>query len=817
MVKFGERLLNGLMRPGWEHAYLDYEKLKTIIDGIKMETAQTGSEAFLVAFTSEIAKVDSFVSEHLVNLKRTLSPDASAAILRNVEADINNVRNFVGTNVIAATKIAKKHDKHVPENLQKRAVIAALIRNSKGLAALPAFNIQLQAAVHKHVDISPRMNATPGAVKIDVNNAEEDSEGGLRSLPTWLLQGAQADASATGASDAEFYDTFYTTYLQDWTFGGGDTDDEEGKSLIRAGDAADKVPGAVDDWNVDFSSDVTAWKDLNAQQRTLALAIIFAKLCFILFALYAFICSLDFLANGFRLVAGKQAGEVFRTSEIFNNPVAGMLVGVLVTVLVQSSSTSTSIIITMVAAELFTVKQAIALIMGANIGTSVTSTIVALAQVGNRDEFRRAFAAATVHDMFNFLTVLILLPLEAATGYLNRLSLAIINSTPSLSQGSKPPDILKALTKPFTSLVIKIDKKLITRISAADTPEKLAELDGQRMLVHFFNAGPEDMSDGIAGLVILVVALTVLCITLFLIVWTLKSLLKGRVAVWLHKSVNGQVPDLKLGRVTVPLGWLSGYLAMAVGLLVTICVQSSSITTSALTPLVGIGVISVERMYPTVLGANIGTCVTGVLAALAADASKLYLTLQVAYAHLLFNISGILILYCIWPLRALPINAAKHLGNTTAKYRWFAIAYLIFCFFLIPLVFMGLSFGGVAPVVSVAALVVTTCLLIALINVMQKRRPHLLPEKLRSWDFLPLYLRSLEPIDRLVCVPIDRLICTPLRKCCAPICNSKKAFPHAKVLMTGDGLEASSTTQASCAELTVATARLESHGATNAV
>ena len=99
-------------------------------------------------------------------------------------------------------------------------MIAALIRNSKGLAALPAFNIQLQAAVHKHVDISPRMNATPGAVKIDVNNAEEDSEGGLRSLPTWLLQGAQADASATGASDAEFYDTFYTTYLQDWTFGG---------------------------------------------------------------------------------------------------------------------------------------------------------------------------------------------------------------------------------------------------------------------------------------------------------------------------------------------------------------------------------------------------------------------------------------------------------------------------------------------------------------------------------------------------------------------------------------------------------------------
>merc|ERR1719331_2917906 len=107
---------------------------------------------------------------------------------------------------------------------------------------------------------------------------------------------------------------------------------------------------------------------------------------------------------------------------------------------------------------------------------------------------------------------------------------------------------------------------------------------------------------------------------------------------------------------------------MAVGLFVTILVQSSSITTSVLTPLVGVGVINVERMYPTVLGANIGTCITGVLAALAADPEKLYLTLQVAYSHLLFNFSGIFIWYVIWPLRAVPINAAKFLGNTTAVY-----------------------------------------------------------------------------------------------------------------------------------------------------
>merc|ERR1711998_381381 len=106
--------------------------------------------------------------------------------------------------------------------------------------------------------------------------------------------------------------------------------------------------------------------------------------------------------------------------------------------------------------------------MGANIGTSVTSTIVALGQSIDRGEFRRAFAAATVHDMFNFMTVLVFLPIEAATGYLFRLSEALIYASPNLRKGAKPPDMLKALTKPFTSIVMKVDKKAITKIATAD-------------------------------------------------------------------------------------------------------------------------------------------------------------------------------------------------------------------------------------------------------------------------------------------------------------------------------------------------------------
>ena len=56
--------------------------------------------------------------------------------------------------------------------------------------------------------------------------------------------------------------------------------------------------------------------------------------------------------------------------------------------------------------------------MGANIGTTVTNTLVSLAHSMDPREFRRAFSGATVHDVFNWLTVLILLPVEHFTGQL---------------------------------------------------------------------------------------------------------------------------------------------------------------------------------------------------------------------------------------------------------------------------------------------------------------------------------------------------------------------------------------------------------------
>ena len=91
MVKFGERLLNGLMYPGWEHAYLDYEMLKRIIDGIQKETAQTDSERFLTSFTSEMSKVDTFISERLDGIRTKLTPSSSGDTLRKIEEEINHL------------------------------------------------------------------------------------------------------------------------------------------------------------------------------------------------------------------------------------------------------------------------------------------------------------------------------------------------------------------------------------------------------------------------------------------------------------------------------------------------------------------------------------------------------------------------------------------------------------------------------------------------------------------------------------------------------------------------------------------------------
>lgn len=252
----------------------------------------------------------------------------------------------------------------------------------------------------------------------------------------------------------------------------------------------------------------------------------------------------------------------------------------------------------------------------------------------------------------------------------------------------------------------------------------------------------EQWSDGALGALLLVLSLIILCVCLVCIVKILHYVLKGKVAVIIRKYMNADFPGV--------MKYFTGYVAILIGAGVTILVQSSSIFTSSITPLVGIGVISIDRMYPLTLGSNIGTTATGVLAALSQSSDKLEDSMQIALCHLFFNIVGILIFYPI-PFMRFPIGFAKFLGNETAKYRWFALMYLIVMFFIVPLCIFGLSLVGWRALTGVMVPIVFLLCVIGLINFCQRTaalRKHL-PMKLRDWKFLPLPLRSLKPLDNI--------------------------------------------------------------------
>uniref|UniRef100_A0A3P8TG99 Sodium-dependent phosphate transport protein 2A n=1 Tax=Amphiprion percula TaxID=161767 RepID=A0A3P8TG99_AMPPE len=504
-----------------------------------------------------------------------------------------------------------------------------------------------------------------------------------------------------------------------------------------------------------------------------------SKIPLLFILLFLFVCSLDTLSSAFQLAGGKVAGDIFQDNAVLSNPVAGLVVGILVTVLVQSSSTSTSIVVSLVASGLLEVRSAVPVIMGTNIGTSVTNTIVAMMQAAERTEFQRAFAGATIHDCFNWLSVLVLLPLEVVSGLMTRLSHLLVSSF-KLQRGEEAPELLKVITEPVTKLIIQLDKCVITGIAMGDEDMRNRSLVKewcQTDLVMFpGNVSTEncghthdllwssrvkcthlfvstELSDLTVGLILLAASLAVLCICLLLLVKLLNSLLKGQVAKVIHKVVNTDLP--------YPFGWLAGYIAMFVGAGVTFVVQSSSVFTSAITPLIGIGVISLERAYPLTLGSNVGTTATALLAALASPGNKLATAIQIALCHLFFNVFGILLWYPL-PFMRLPIRMAGVLGERTAKYRWFAVLYLLICFLLLPSLVLGLSLAGWRVMAGVGAPFLGVTIFIAMVNVMQAHSPHHLPAKLQNWDFLPKWMRSLKPLDHLI---------TKTSVCCSFTCN----------------------------------------------
>ena len=347
--------------------------------------------------------------------------------------------------------------------------------------------------------------------------------------------------------------------------------------------------------------------------------------------IYVFLVGVSSLEAGIRIMGEDTQASLFSA---VSNPIAALCIGILGTVLVQSSSASTSIIVGLVASRALSVDDAVPMIMGANIGTTVTNTLVSLGHIRQSNEFRRAFAAATVHDFFNVFAVLILLPLELATGLISSTAEWISGQLVG-SSGSEWKSPIKAWVKHPVSLLESIWDTLGTSGNA----------QGVMMVI--------------SGLVVILVALA-------FITKNMRSLVADRV----ERSINAM---LSRGGGTV---------ALLLGLVITIAVQSSSITTSILIPLAGAGVIALRNAYPVTLGANVGTTVTALLASLAASSPE---ALTVALAHTTFNVLAIIILYVIPIARNAPIRGAEWLADIAVERRTMAVAYVAVVFIVLPL------------------------------------------------------------------------------------------------------------------------------------
>lgn len=487
-------------------------------------------------------------------------------------------------------------------------------------------------------------------------------------------------------------------------------------------------------------------------------------------SLYVFLIGLDLMGSSFKVLGGRGASSMF---EAVDNPLAGLMTGILATVLVQSSSTSTSIVVALVGEGGLTVKNGIPIIMGANIGTSVTNTIVSMGSVGDKIMLERAFAGATVHDMFNMLTVLVLLPLEALIGAIQGeggiLYWITKGIAEALLEGSEGDPLFESpisiITGPIADGILKADKYVIyaltldepktfstvpanfkngtcsgRRMSASNetfdesptrsllnrrsdrrlaedcskytclsstldkqfkkisessykklhkcsaylqttqcsTSQKVCYLDGQafydkkvkdgRLIKGGFVKGAGDGGGGIIGLILSLILLTL----------GLIGLSKSLQMIFMGSAK----------KIIVYATKLNGYIAILIGIVITIIVQSSSVTTSALTPLCGVGVLPLDKMLPLTLGANIGTTCTAFIASMVTFKVD---AVQIALCHLFFNIVGILIWYPIPPMRQIPLTAAKKLGLYAAFFRLVPLIYILVMFVLAPGIFLAIS------------------------------------------------------------------------------------------------------------------------------
>jgi len=340
------------------------------------------------------------------------------------------------------------------------------------------------------------------------------------------------------------------------------------------------------------------------------------------------------------------------------------------------------------------------MVIGVNVGSAISSHIVALGQITDQKQFERAYTAATVNCLFNILTALLMFPMEFAFGFLEWLTFNIVDDAETRRTHSWESPMSKAV-KPLTRKIIVSNPDRIRDVALGNECDSFYPTNCTTDGSSSYN---ETCQTGFLGCTIMekegVGGDNVECplwfanaadlrrdklfatLTIFLALIALYVSIVGMCAC-LQRLIRGVST-----RVVYKATTINGYIAVLVGIGASMVLESSAVTSSILVPPLGIGALRLEEVYPFMVGANVVIAVSGALTSLVSTTLD---ALHVATVHVFFNVAGFLIWYAIPHLRHIPITMARKLGEAVRVWRYCSLAYILVVYFSFPLISIGIA------------------------------------------------------------------------------------------------------------------------------
>ena len=414
-----------------------------------------------------------------------------------------------------------------------------------------------------------------------------------------------------------------------------------------------EIPGNTPNGSDDGSSD---WGTLSSEGEANRPSTLLttARVISVPTLLYCFVVGLKLVGNGAKVAGGRDSAGLF---DVVHDPAGAIAIGELITVALQSSSTATSLIVSLVGANELNPFLAMYMVFGANIGTTMTNNLVALfwykKALNEDDQFAKGFATSSMHDFFNMWSLMIAVILQTSSNFYWTLSRKMTEGISDSGSGEEyeffdliVDDLMKQLISPNKDFI-----KAIAKDPRYASCTNLSALGGGI----FADMG---LDESAAGALSIILGLFTISVCLYALTKVLRQLIQGQVLDIFQRSLN-----------------INPYLNIVLGCGLTILMQSSSVVTSVLTALNLDGYITRDQMFPLQIGSNWGTTVTGILAAMSA-LSKRRNAMTVALSHLLFNLIGTVI-YPVEKVRDnLVIKPVDYLEKKIQDRPWGAFVYL---------------------------------------------------------------------------------------------------------------------------------------------